>query len=1042
MSLDINSLSIEQLREIATRYTQLIDHSTVPIFIQSNGILVYVNDAAVTLLGATSAAQLLGTESINYTHPDDRPVIREHIKNLYANETQGSELKEERLVRLDGRIITVVIMGNHVFYNGQPAIQGMVYDKTKDLESAHRLQEAQNRFEYIAHNIKEVFWFGIGDHKDNYKILYVNPEFEVVWGIPCATLYTDPLAWHHVILEEDRPGAIVNLDSFPADQDFFEQEYRIRRPDGEIRHILTRVTLLRKNDGIEGVVGTAVDISDRKKTEIEAQQQKQFTEKLLDTSPGITYIYELPNGPMIFASRGVQDILGIDSTKTFQHQLISSIDDGHPDDVERIKQHFNKLSHAQENETFEIEYRVLDHRQQWRWISARETVFQLDSLGAAQSVIGVALDITNRKAAEAEAQQQQQFLDKLLDASPGMTYLYDVQEQRMVFVTRGVEQITGISAEAVMADQHHNQLFDLHPDDANTLQQHFVALKQAQEGEILKIEYRIPNLQGQWRWVSARETAFQFDTEGKLKQIIGVAIDITDRREMELALQTSQQRLDVALSNGSLGVWETDTRTMQASFNRGMAEMLGYSTDEFSEILNDWFSIVHPDDHQELLAGVEQHVQQGHESYRGEFRYRAKSGDYHWILTQGKITERDEQGQPLRAAGTHLDITVRKRLEEQLRQAQKMEAIGVLAGGIAHDFNNILFAINGFAELLQMRTPKDPDTQRFTTHILQAGERGRLLTQQLLAFSRKQTIRPEAVGLNEVVQSVESLLLRLIRENIDLKLELQINLHDIFADAAQIDQILLNLVGNAQDAMPDGGVLLINTRNIILQEALESPLMTVPAGNYVSLKVSDTGHGISADNLTRVFEPFFTTKSVGAGTGLGLSTVFGIVKQHHGFLHVSSIPNKGCSFEIFFQAHKSVVLTKHHAATAPVMQLPAQHILLVEDDRLVRTITEKMLVTLGHTVTAIDNPTRALVIAQTAPQRFNLLLSDVIMPELNGKQLFVILNKRFPELRVLYMSGYPADAITKDGVLEADAHYLQKPFKLADLRAALEKVCG
>ena len=374
-----------------------------------------------------------------------------------------------------------------------------------------------------------------------------------------------------------------------------------------------------------------------------------------------------------------------------------------------------------------------------------------------------------------------------------------------------------------------------------------------------------------------------------------------------------------------------------------------------------------------------------------------------------------------------VDVTQRRQLEEQLRQAQKMEAVGMLAGGVAHDFNNLLTIITGYGQLiLKNLSPADPN-HHSAEQIVKAGERAATLTRQLLAFSRRQTLQPKAVDLNRLVSGLGSMLHRLIGEDIDLRLELRPELGQVNADPGQIEQVLMNLVVNARDAMPRGGTLTIETANVMLDDKYVSRHITVKPGPYTLLAVSDNGVGMDEATQARLFEPFFTTKSTGMGTGLGLSTVFGIVKQSNGSVEVYSVPGRGTSVKVYLPRIDQPAIVESEVLRQTVPQ-GSETILVVEDDEMVRNLVRETLQREGYKVLDAAGPVEARRISERSRSPIHLLITDVVMPRTSGRDLAVDLSRRRPEMRVLYMSGYTDGAIVNSGILQKEVSFLQKPF--------------
>ncbi|MGH7317347.1 MAG: ATP-binding protein, partial [Candidatus Rokuibacteriota bacterium] len=387
------------------------------------------------------------------------------------------------------------------------------------------------------------------------------------------------------------------------------------------------------------------------------------------------------------------------------------------------------------------------------------------------------------------------------------------------------------------------------------------------------------------------------------------------------------------------------------------------------------------------------------------------------------------------------DITERRQLESQLRQAQKMEAVGQLAGGVAHDFNNLLTVIGGRCYLMLGKLGPADDLRREVELIQSAAERAGRLTHQLLAFSRKQVLEPRVLDLNETVTGIEPLLRRLIGEHIEVAVTRGSELGRVKADAGQLEQVILNLAVNARDAMPRGGRLVLETANVTLGESAARRAPDLTPGGYVVLSVTDSGHGMDAATRGQIFEPFFTTKEVGKGTGLGLATVYGIVKQSGGFIDVESEPGRGASFNVYLPRVEETVAMDEPARASGTRLRGSETVLLVEDDESLRTLAREILTVQGYVVLEAPSPREALRVHQTHEGRINLLLTDVVMPEMTGLQLADHLKIARPDMAVLFMSGYTGAVLAQPGA-ELAGHLLQKPFTPDGLSRRVREVLG
>jgi two-component system, cell cycle sensor histidine kinase and response regulator CckA len=471
--------------------------------------------------------------------------------------------------------------------------------------------------------------------------------------------------------------------------------------------------------------------------------------------------------------------------------------------------------------------------------------------------------------------------------------------------------------------------------------------------------------------------------------------------------------------------------------NPRLVSLLGYDESETSTLIDQPVTrFVHPADRSRVEDYIRRRLRGEAPPRSYELRLITKRGETVWV----EVLISTIEGQDPPALLVHLiNVTDRKeaeeekaKLEEQLRQSQKMEAIGRLAGGVAHDFNNLLTAIQGYSEMMLLSLPANDPLRSDTLQIKKAADRATSLTQQLLAFSRKQNIEPRLVDLNRQLREARDMLGRVIGEDIRLTLDLSPAEAVIKVDPHQIDQVLLNLVANARDAMSDGGHIEISTRRVTRRGHGQSYLPRGPGDDFVCLTVRDDGEGMDESTRKRIFEPFFTTKEKGKGTGLGLATVYGIVTQNRGAINVQSAPGEGAQFEVFFPAARG----KPPVEPAPVKdRLPRGRgtILLVEDEEMVRSLAQKVLASAGYRVLEAPSGGDALVTSEKFKTDIHLLLTDVIMPNMNGKELFHRLRTERPELRVLYMSGYTEDVIAHHGIVEEGIPFLQKPFSIESL---------
>jgi PAS domain S-box-containing protein len=487
----------------------------------------------------------------------------------------------------------------------------------------------------------------------------------------------------------------------------------------------------------------------------------------------------------------------------------------------------------------------------------------------------------------------------------------------------------------------------------------------------------------------------------------------------------------------SLGgiVWEADGRTFRFSFVSPQAErILGYPARRWLDEPDFWRAHTHPDDVGWCSAYCFDATSHGRDH---EFEYRMIAADGRVVWLRDVVTVVRGNDGSLRLRGIMLDVSERKRLEEELCQSQKMEAVGRLAGGVAHDFNNLLTVIGGYSDLLMSALPAGHPARGMAEQVRSAGERASALTRQLLEFGRRSVVAPRPVDLNVLVSGLDNILRRVIGEDVRLTADLAPNLWAVRADPGQIEQVIMNLCVNARDAMPRGGALTVSTRNLVLDDEYARTRPDARTGEHVVLSVSDTGSGIPSGVLPRVFEPFFTTKT--HGTGLGLSTVYGVVRQACGHVAVESEVGRGTEFRVYLPRSDGSP-APDSSAVRSASPPGRETVLLVEDDEAVRSLVRAVLEVRGYTVLAASDGREAVALGRSFAGRIDLVVTDVVMPELGGREAAEELTRMRPELKVLFVSGYTDDAVVRHGVREAEVAFLQKPFTPAALAARVREV--
>ncbi|MBX3014724.1 MAG: PAS domain S-box protein [Caldilineaceae bacterium] len=832
--------------------------------------------------------------------------------------------------------------------------------------------------------------------------------------------------WLVIFHPEDRALVASHWQQALSTGQPFELEHRVQMAWGEYRWFLGRTVPIRNDAGmIIKWYGTATDIHDQKIAEAAVREAKRTTEKHLARMQ--TVMATILDGLIVTDATG--KILEMNQT-ALQRYGFKDIVEAHAQ-AEALNLEFALYTASGEPipPTMWPLRRVL----QGEVLAAQEVFIRRTSTGqesmmsisgapvrGADGAIELAVltyhDVTERRRAETELRRTTELLRAVTDGTTDAVFVKDRQGRYLLFNPAAAQFVGRSANEALGRDD--SELFSL--ESARRIKERDQWVMNA--GQAIMTEDQL-TAAGVTRTYFSTKAPYR-DEQGNIIGVIGVSRDVTARKQAEDALQASEKRLHLALLAAQLGAWEWE-REQGVIFCSPQCYAI-FGVERFDDALDSFVRLIHPDDFERVLAALGDAMTKK-QVYTVEFRIVLTNGEIRWISTLGQGTY-DEAGNLVRVIGTVQDITQRVQLEEQLRQSQKMEAVGRLAGGVAHDFNNLLTVINGYSDLLLTKLSPDDRNRNFVANIQHAGERAAALTRQLLAFSRKQLLNPRIINLNEVIADIETMLTRLIGEDILLTTVLSPTASSVKVDPHQIEQVVINLAVNARDAMPQGGRLTIETCDVELDEAYSRLYPECKAGRYVQLTVIDTGCGMSADVKAHIFEPFFTTKSVGKGTGLGLATVFGIIKQSDGHITVHSEVNVGSCFTIYLP-----VVAPSSGPMPPTLEsAPVLHgtetILLVEDEDAVRQIAKLALEMHGYQVLEASNGRQALALFEQHLGPLHLLVTDVIMPEMSGRQLAQQLQHRLASLKILFMSGYIEDVILQQEIMTFKDAFLHKPF--------------
>ena len=654
-------------------------------------------------------------------------------------------------------------------------------------------------------------------------------------------------------------------------------------------------------------------------------------------------------------------------------------------------------------------------------------------MGEINGVLGTYMDITALKQTEKALQESEKLYRHLFDqASEGLISM--TLDRQLHRVNGAFAEMHGYSVDELK----HMDLMDLEVLKERLLEDPADIIRRLEAGETIRFEVEHYHKDGHIFPLSV--TTSMINIEGE-KYVLAFHQDITERKQAEKKLKESHDLLEnlASLVPGVIYQYRLypDGSSAFPYSSQGINDIYEVTPEQVREDASAVFGRLHPEDHDKVAEAIFESARTLNTFY-SEFRVKLPRQGLRWRWSQAN-PQRMEDGGTL-WHGIIVDISDRKlaeeeqtKLKEQLQQAQKMEAVGRLAGGVAHDFNNMLSVIIGHAEMAMEEVDPAQPLYANLEQIKNAGERSADLTRQLLAFARKQTVAPKVLDLNKTVGGMTQMLQRLIGEDIDLAWMPYKNLWPVKMDPSQIDQILANLCVNARDAIADVGKITIETGNVEFDETYCNDHVGFLPGEYVLLAVSDNGCGMDTETLDNIFEPFFTTKESGKGTGLGLATVYGVVKQNNGFINVYSEPGQGTTFRIYLPRHLTKTAQLSEKEVNPPPERGNETILLVEDEPAILKMTTMMLERLGYTVVAAGTPAEAINLAHEYTGIIDLLVTDVVMPEMNGRNLAKNILSFYPNLKRLFMSGYTANVIAHHGVLDEGVNFIQKPFSRENL---------
>ena len=923
----------------------------------------------------------------------------------------GERLWEGLHRRKNGTTFPVEVSVSRIQLDREYAV-AVVRDITERKRVEQVLQNSVERFQLASRATFNAIW----DLDVRTNACWRNENFQTLFGYEAEEIEPDLEFWSDRLHPEDLERAKGSFNAaLDSEREFWSEEYRFRRKDGSYAAVEERGYIIRDSHGrAVRMVGAMQDVTVRKHAERKLADAVRYVETMMEASPVGIIAYKT-SGEVEFANAAAGHLVGgtVEQVKKLNfRQLESWRRSG-------LEAAAGAALASREPQAMEVHTTSSFGKEMWLYCQLISFTYE-DEL----RILLLASDINDRKRAEEERRESEARYRSILNASPDAITIADL-EGRMLLASPAALKMFGCAREEDLVG---HLLFEF-----------MVPGERDRAASSLANTLRglAPEL-GEYRGLHSDGSTFDIEVnsdlvrgaDGQPTAIVIVGREITEHKQAEMALRLQAAALLAAAD----AIVITDRAGVIEWINPAFTKLTGYTTDE--ALGKNPRNLVKSDKHtpafykdfwDTILAG---------RTWHGEMINRRKD-DSLYTEDQSVTPVLDASGAITHFVAVKEDMTDRRQLEAEFRQAQKMESVGQLASGIAHDFNNLLTVINGMSQLVLAEGNNVDPVYADVQEILHAGERAATLTRQLLAFSRQQILEPRVLNFDTAVVRMESLLRRLLGEDIDLVVVPTPGLGNVKADPGQIEQVITNLAVNARDAMPRGGQLTIETQNVTIDKDYARQIgVTMPPGSYVLLAVSDSGVGMDEATRARIFEPFFTTKDPGKGTGLGLSTVYGIIKQSHGFIGVYSEVGQGTSFKIYLPQVTDAAGTDRPGPTV-VSSSGTETILLVEDNAGLLKLATRFLEPAGYTVLGAGTGEEALLVLAHHAAPVHLLLTDVVMPGMSGRHLAELLAQTHPGMKVLYMSGYTSDTVVRHGVLEEKVSFINKPFNAA---ALLQKV--
>ena len=1018
-----SAAAIEERLILETRLSKLAATSPGVMFELSlqpdrSATFLYVSPASEDVYGITSADLLREPDLLfNKIQPEERQRISTLVMGC-ARDLLPCRFEFQLQHPLKGGIWIATHTSPIRDPDGSTRWYGFAFDITEQKNFEAQLRESEERYRSFFENAP----VGIFQTSFNERIQRVNPALARMHGYASPKEMLEHVSTPKDLAVHDEDRAIFFRRIKEADViNAFEIE--MYKKDGSTFWVSFNARVVKDENGtplhFEGIVE---DITEHKLAEEALHTSEERLRTIMENAQEIIHLIAW-DGTFLFISPSWEHFTGFPVSETIGQSFTLYV---HPDDVPACHEVVRKVRETGQPQKI-MEFRVRHASGKWIWFMNSGVAIK-DAQGEPLYFMGVAMDITERKLAEEGLLREFNFSRAAFDSLPGLLYLFDA-DGRLIRWNKNIGKLTGYTEEEIAAMSP----LDLFGESERGLVQRSIeeifttGHSRVEASLIARDGTAMPHV------ISGNLLTY----EGK-PCLISMALDITERKRAEEALQASEVRLKEAQHIAQLGNWELDHLTNTLTWSDEIFRMFEIDKQNSGASYEMFINAIHPEDQAAVNDAFMQSLE-NRQHYNITHRLLMPDGRIKYVIEQCQ-TFYSEEGKPLRSVGTIQDVTERKHLEEQLLQAQKMEAVGQLAGGVAHDFNNLLQAILGYVELvLRDMQPTDKHYARLG-EVKRAGERAATLTGQLLAFSRRQVLRLAPLDVNQVISELLQMLNRLIGEDIELIFMPCTSPLSVRADKGQIEQVLTNLCVNARDAMTGGGRLIIETSNIMADEVFIAEHAWAGPGPYLCISVTDTGCGMDHETLQQIFEPFFTTKEKLKGTGLGLAMVYGIISQHQGMIQVNSEVDQGTCFKIYLPAEITGFEEDHVQAEQIEAAGGTETILLAEDEEQIRDLAYHILTDAGYRVFLAADGQEALEVALAHAGEIDLLFLDVVMPKMSGRSVYDAVKAMNPSIKCLFASGYSRDGLHTDFVLEKGLNLLQKPYTRGALLRLIRQV--